>query len=160
MNEKTSFIEDIHNKLNKLSKDLIKTLDKEDESEILKNNKLNRLNDLNVLNELNQINKLREVNNISKSDKKEESKKKESKELKKINPITFSPKINTFNEEKELQSWLDSERPVFFINNRGNITKNSVHPITNKIYTEGELPFNQPDNFNKFLDNYFKYRLN
>ena len=62
--------------------------------------------------------------------------------------------------QKELQNWLDSERPVFFINNQGYIEKNNVTPETNRIYTENRIPFNQPQNFNKFLDNYFKYRLN
>jgi hypothetical protein len=47
---------------------------------------------------------------------------------------------------------------IWYTHYRGYIIKNWVDPVTNRIIQE-KIPYNQPNNYLKFLDNYFMYKL-
>ena len=47
---------------------------------------------------------------------------------------------------------------IWYTNYRGYIVKSWLCPETNRIMEE-KIPYNQPNNFLHFLDNYFKYKL-
>lgn len=65
-----------------------------------------------------------------------------------------------YNKEKKLYSSYESdgETKIWFNHYRGYIIKNWVDPKTNLIMQE-RLPYNQPNHYLKFLDNYFLYNL-
>ena len=48
---------------------------------------------------------------------------------------------------------------VWYTKYRGYIVKNWIDPDTNLI-KQMKIPYNQPNNFLQFLDNYFTYKLN
>jgi hypothetical protein len=48
---------------------------------------------------------------------------------------------------------------VWYTHYRGYIIKNWIEKDTNRIIQE-KIEYNQPDNYLKYLDNYFRYKLN
>jgi hypothetical protein len=53
----------------------------------------------------------------------------------------------------------DQSNKIWYNNYGGYIIKNWIEPGTNLIKQE-KIPYNQPNNFIKFLDNYFMNKLN
>jgi len=47
---------------------------------------------------------------------------------------------------------------VWYTHYRGYIVKSYLNPSTNRIVEE-KIPFNQPNNFTNFLNNYFQNKL-
>ena len=47
---------------------------------------------------------------------------------------------------------------VWYTHYRGYIVKSYLNPYTNRIIEE-KIPFNQPNNFTNFLNNYFQNKL-
>ena len=47
---------------------------------------------------------------------------------------------------------------VWYTHYRGYIVKSYLNPFTNRIVEE-KIPFNQPNNFTNFLNNYFQNKL-
>ena len=66
---------------------------------------------------------------------------------------------NQYNKCYKSLEYNDNSIKVWYNNYRGYIVKNYVDPITNRIIQE-KIPYNQPNNFLKFLDNYFENKLN
>jgi len=52
-----------------------------------------------------------------------------------------------------------NDNKIWYTNNRGCICKSWYDPKTNRIYEE-KIPYNHPNNTLKFLDEYFRYKLN
>lgn len=48
---------------------------------------------------------------------------------------------------------------VWYSHFRGYIIRSYLDPITNRIVNE-KIPYNQPNVFRNFLDDYFRYKLN
>lgn len=53
----------------------------------------------------------------------------------------------------------DYNQNVWYNHYRGYIVKSWIDNDSNRIMQE-KIPYNQPNNYLNFLDNYFKYRLN
>lgn len=66
---------------------------------------------------------------------------------------------NTNSKCYQSLEYNDNNIKVWYNNYRGYIVKNWVDPKTNLIMQE-KVPYNQPNNFLKFLDNYFQNKLN
>ena len=47
---------------------------------------------------------------------------------------------------------------VWYTHFKGYIIKSYIHPVTNRIIEE-KIPYNQPNNYLHFLDDYFKYKI-
>jgi hypothetical protein len=54
---------------------------------------------------------------------------------------------------------MENNPKVWYTKYRGYIVKNWIDPKTNLI-RQMKIPYNQPNNFLDFLDNYFMYKLN
>ena len=52
----------------------------------------------------------------------------------------------------------NSEEKVWYTQYRGYIVKSTLDNKTGRIIDE-KIPYNQPNNYLNFLDNYFKYHL-
>jgi hypothetical protein len=51
------------------------------------------------------------------------------------------------------------ESKVWYNQYKGFIVKSWIDPGSNRIFQE-KIPYNQPDNFINFLNNYFTYKIN
>ena len=56
-------------------------------------------------------------------------------------------------------SEINNTQHVWYTHYRGYIVKSTIDRNTNKIIEE-KMPYNQPNNYINFIDNYFKYKLN
>ena len=51
------------------------------------------------------------------------------------------------------------EHKVWYTHYKSYIVKSWIHPVSNRIIEE-KIPYNQPNNYLKFLDDYFMYKIN
>ena len=67
-----------------------------------------------------------------------------------------------YNKNKTCYQSIDinsNSTNIWYIHTKGYIIKNWVEPGTNRIIQE-KIPYNQPNNYLKFLDDYFMYKIN
>ena len=76
--------------------------------------------------------------------------------------IEFNPKNNIKEEKNNINENKENQIPgykVWYTNYRGYIVKSTLELHTNRIREE-KIPYNHPNTFLNFLDNYFKNELN
>jgi len=54
---------------------------------------------------------------------------------------------------------ISNNKNVWYVHTKGFLIKNWIDPFSNRIIQE-KIPYNQPNNYLKFLDDYFMYKLN
>ena len=64
---------------------------------------------------------------------------------------------NCINNNDKLKDYPNIK--VWYSHFRGYIIRSYLDPITNRIVNE-KIPYNQPNVFTNFLDDYFRYKLN
>lgn len=65
---------------------------------------------------------------------------------------------NNYNKCYQSLEYNNQSEKIWYTHYRGYIVKSWLCPKTNLIMEE-KIPYNRPNNFLNFLDNYFRYQL-
>jgi hypothetical protein len=73
--------------------------------------------------------------------------------------VNITSVYQSVNNEYDRNSiYIENTPKVWYTHYRGYIVKSWLEPVTNRIIQE-KIPYNQPNHYLEFLDNYFKYNL-